>query len=148
MAYNLNRHKVDKAMKSLTAVLASAPCSPVAIPDPANHECLVRTDTSDFGIGATPRQAQPINSESSNRKDQDGSYEAGVLADFSGKLHGVETRYSTYDKDLLTIRDALKRWRYYILGRHKVTTDHVSLLSRPLSLPRSRSLTRRRQGRA
>lgn len=51
-----------------------------------------------------------------------------MLAYFSRKLHGAETRYSTYDKELLAIRDSLKHWRYYLLGRHtKITTDHVSL---------------------
>jgi putative transposase len=51
-----------------------------------------------------------------------------VLVYFSRKLHGAETRYSTYDKELLAIRDALKHWRYYLLGRHTtISTDHPSL---------------------
>jgi putative transposase len=58
-----------------------------------------------------------------------------VLAYFSRKLHRAETRYSTYDKELLAIQDALKHWHYYLVGRHTtVSTDHTSLrhvLSQP-----------------
>ena len=53
MAVGANRQKVHRAMKSLKDILTSAPY--LAIPDPANHEYLVRTDASDFGIGATLR---------------------------------------------------------------------------------------------
>jgi hypothetical protein len=39
--------------------------------------------------------------------------------------HEISERYSTYDKELLAIRDALKHWR---LGRHTtISTDHASL---------------------
>jgi putative transposase len=115
--------EVEKSMAELKAVMASEPC--LGLPEGNNSEFLLRTDASDFGIGATLRQKQKTSK----------SYEERVLAYFSRKLHGAETRYSTYDKELLAIRDALKHWRYYLLGRHTtISTDHASLrhmLSQP-----------------
>jgi hypothetical protein len=112
---------IEQAMTALKTIMTSEPC--LALPEVGNHEFLLRTDASDFGIGATLRQKQGK------------SYEEKVLAYFSRKLHGAETRYSTYDKELLAIRDALKHWRYYLLGRHTtISTDHASLrhmLSQP-----------------
>jgi hypothetical protein len=110
---------VEKAMTDLKRVLTSEPC--LSLPEADNPEFLVRTDASDFGIGATLCQNQ--------------GFEEKVLAYFSRKLHGAETRYSTYDKELLAIRDALKHWRYYLLGQHTtISTNHASLrhvLSQP-----------------
>ena len=106
-------------MTDLKKVLISEPC--LSLPEADNPEFLVRTDASDFGIGATLRQKQ--------------CFEEKVLAYFSRKLHGAKTPYSTYDKELLAIRDALKHWCYYLLGRHTtISTDHASLrhmLSQP-----------------
>jgi hypothetical protein len=127
--HEFNRHmedpsniaKIENAMGELKEILTSEPC--LALPERDNCEFLLRTDASDFGIGATLRQKQGK------------SFEEKVLAYFSRKLHGAETRYSTYDKELLAIRDALKHWRYYLLGRHTtISTDHASLrhmLSQP-----------------
>jgi hypothetical protein len=40
----------------------------------------------------------------------------------------IDTCYSTYDKKLLAIKDALKHWRYHLLGRKtKITIDHISV---------------------
>jgi hypothetical protein len=112
---------IEHAMTALKEIMAAEPC--LALPEGDNCEFLLRTDASDFGIGATLRQKQGK------------SYEERILAYFSRKLHGAETRYSTYDKELLAIRDALKHWRYYLLGRHTtISTDHASLrhmLSQP-----------------
>jgi hypothetical protein len=114
-----NWARLEQAMADLKEILTSEPC--LALPEAGNSEFLVRTDASDFGIGATLRQLQ--------QTDDDGqSFEEKVLAYFSRKLHGAEQRYSTYDKELLAIRDALKHWRYYLLGRHTtISTDHASL---------------------
>jgi hypothetical protein len=116
-----NVREIEKAMTEVKEIMAAEPC--LALPESDNCEFLLRTDASDFGIGATLRQKQGQ------------SYEERILAYFSRKLHGAETRYSTYDKELLAIRDALKHWRYYLLGRHTtISTDHASLrhmLSQP-----------------
>jgi hypothetical protein len=119
-----NFARIEKAMAELKEILTSEPC--LALPEAENCEFLVRTDASDFGIGATLRQLQRTKDDSSD-SDQP-SFEEKVLAYFSRKLHGAEQRYSTYDKELLAIRDALKHWRYYLLGRHTtISTDHASL---------------------
>jgi hypothetical protein len=115
-----NLARIEKAMAELKEILTSEPC--LALPEDGNCEFLVRTDASDFGIGATLRQVQRVGN------DDQPSFEEKVLAYFSRKLHGEEKRYSTYDKELLAIRDALKHWRYYLLGRHTtISTDHASL---------------------
>jgi hypothetical protein len=115
-----NLARMEKAMAEVKEILTSEPC--LALPEAGNCEFFVRNDTSDFGIGATLRQVQRAGNE-----DQP-SFEEKVLAYFSRKLQGAEKRYSTYDKELLAIRDALKHWRYYLLGRHTtISTDHASL---------------------
>jgi hypothetical protein len=52
-----------------------------------------------------------------------------TIAYFSRKLHDAETRYSTYDKGLLGIRDAINHWQFYLKSSHKfrVQTNHSSL---------------------
>jgi hypothetical protein len=60
------------------------------------------------------RQVQPVPTSDADSTPRS---EERVLAYFSRKLHGAETRYSTYDKELLAIKDALKHWWYYLLGR-------------------------------
>jgi hypothetical protein len=54
-----------------------------------------------------------------------------IIAYFSRKLLDAETRYSTYDKLLLAIRDAITHWCYYLHGndggKFLVRTDHSSL---------------------
>jgi hypothetical protein len=54
-----------------------------------------------------------------------------IIAYFSRKPLDAETRYSTYDKELLAIRDAITHWRYYLHGndggKFLIRTDHSSL---------------------
>jgi hypothetical protein len=94
-----------------------------ALPLPkAGCQYLVRTDASDFAIGGTSRQFQD---------DDKGSMRERIIAYLSQKLLDAETRYSTYDKELLAIRDAITHWRYYLHGndggKFLVRTDHSSL---------------------
>jgi len=115
--------KVEAAVQNSIAVIkrviTSAPA--LALPEKGNNEFLVRTDASGFAIGATLRQMQW------NSETQTGSKDS-VLAYFSRKLSGPETRYSTYDQELLAVKDAIEHWRYYLHGSHfKVQTDHSSL---------------------
>jgi hypothetical protein len=66
-----NGDRVAKAMQDLKNALTTNPC--LSLPDPNNHEYLVRTDASDFGIGATLRQMQP-------KEDDSQSIEERILA--------------------------------------------------------------------
>ena len=112
-----NRNTIEEAMTAIKNIITADPC--LALPQKGVNTFIVRTDASDFGIGATLRQEQ---------QQADGGSEEKILAYFSRKLHGAELRYSTYDKELLAIKEALKHWRYYLLGRQtKITTDHKSI---------------------
>ena len=77
------------------------------------HRCIR------LAIGATLRQLQISDGEPAER----------IIAYFSRKLHDAETRYSTYDKELLGVRDAVEHWKYYLKSGHKfrVQTDHSAL---------------------
>ena len=47
---------------------------------------------------------------------------------YSRRLHGAETGYATYYKELLGLRDGVLHFRHWLLGvRFKVRTDHCSL---------------------
>lgn len=110
---------ISDCMEKIKSIITSDPC--LSLPHKNVSTFIVRTDASDFGIGATLRQEQPVNSLDNHTEER-------ILAYYSRKLHGAECRYSTYDKELLAIRDALIHWRYYLLGRKtKITTDHVSI---------------------
>ena len=76
--------KVLNAVDFLKAAMITRPA--LALPEKGNYEYLVRTDASDFAIGATLRQMQ---------KTEDKGIVDKIIADFSRKLHDTETRYST-----------------------------------------------------
>jgi hypothetical protein len=118
--------KVLKAIDFLKAAMITRPA--LALPEKGNYDYLVRTDASDFAIGATLRQMQKT--EANGMVDR-------IIAYFSRKLHDAETRYSTYDKELLGIHDAVDHWKYYLRNGHKfrVQTDH-SALQHVLGQPR------------
>ncbi len=74
------------------------------------------TDASSVGIGG--ELAQP---------DDDGNLHP--VAYFSRCLTKRERSYPTYDREVLAIRDTLKHYRYYLLGRKfRLRTDHKPLL--------------------
>src|SRR5882672_10952075 len=110
--------KVLDAMDFLKAAMITRPA--LALPEKGNYKYLVRTDASDFAIGATLRQMQ---------KTEEKGMVDRIIAYFSRKLHDAETRYSTYDKELLGIHDAVDHWKYYLQNGHKfkVQTDHSAL---------------------
>jgi transposase InsO family protein len=77
----------------------------------------VETDASDYALGAV--LSQP---------GADGKLRP--VAYHARKLLSAETRYSTSDKELLAIVDALKHWRHYLEGAKdpiQVFTDHANL---------------------
>ena len=69
----------------------------------ATAETCINTDASDTAVGAVLQQR--LN---------------GVwtpISFFSRKLHAAETKYSTFDKELLAMYLAVKKFRYFIEGR-------------------------------
>ncbi|GJR78670.1 transposon ty3-G gag-pol polyprotein [Tanacetum coccineum] len=75
-----------------------------------NKEFVIETDASEYGIGAVlQQQGHPI-------------------AFFSKTLAPKHQSLSTYEKELLVVILALKKWRGYLLDMHfKIRTDHFSL---------------------
>jgi hypothetical protein len=91
---------------------------------------IVHTDASDFGVGATLEQAN----EGGN---------VSVIAYHSRRLSEPERNYSTYDRELLAVVDALRTWRHYLLGRQfRLITDHQTL-----QFWHSKGVLRRREAR-
>lgn len=96
--------------------MVSAPC--LHIPDFSEDKhppvFEVHTDASDFALGATlfclvNGKLKPV-------------------AYHSRKFTPAEVNYSTTDKELLAIVDALRTWRHYLYGlTFVVRTDHKPL---------------------
>ena len=93
--------------------LAAATC--LAHPSPTAETCI-NTDASDTAVGAVLQQHNFI---------------AGVwtpICFFSRKLHSAETKYSAFDKGLLAMYLAVKKFRHFIEGRQfTLFTDHKPL---------------------
>lgn len=82
----------------------------IAHPDP-EAELALFTDASDVAIGAALQQRR-----------QDSWQPLGF---FSRKLSPAQTKYSTYDRELLAIHEGIKYFRYMLEARtFKVFTDH------------------------
>ena len=80
-----------------------------------NAPTNIMTDASDVAVGAVLQQY--INGQWC------------PLSFFSKALKPAETRYSTYDRELLAIYLAIRRIRYFLEGRHfHVLTDHKPLI--------------------
>ena len=74
----------------------------------------IMTDASDTAVGAVLQQ------------HVDGQWQP--ISFFSKKLQPAETRYSTFDRELLAIYLAIKHFRYFLEGRtFHVVTDHKPL---------------------
>ena len=74
----------------------------------------IATDASDHAVGAVLQQL--INGTWS------------PIAYFSKKLQPAETRYSTFDRELLAVYLAIKHFRYFVEGRvFHILTDHRPL---------------------
>ena len=91
--------------------LAAATC--LAHPS-STAEIRINTDASDTAVGAVLQQ-----------------HIAGVwtpICFFSRKLHSAETKYSAFDKELLAMYLAMKKFRHFIEGRQfTLFTDHNPL---------------------
>ena len=80
-----------------------------------NAPTNIMTDASDIAVGAVLQQY--INGQWC------------PLSFFSKALKPAETRYSTYDRELLAIYLAIRHFRYFLEGRHfHVLTNHKPLI--------------------
>lgn len=106
----------QRQFDDIKMALTTAPV--LATMDP-EADFILRCDASDYAIGGVLAQRQQRNGRSVERP----------LGYFSRKLHAVERRYPTYDRELLAIHDNLEHWAAYIHGRKRTTiyTDHSSL---------------------
>ncbi|GKD53695.1 transposon ty3-G gag-pol polyprotein [Tanacetum coccineum] len=96
-----------QAFQDLKKALTTAPT--LGLPNwslPFTLEC----DASGVGIGAVLTQ------------------NGRPLAYFSAPLKGTMLSWSTYEKEMLAVVKAVRKWRHYLLGRtFVVKTDHMSL---------------------
>ena len=92
---------------------ALAKASLLSYPTTDAPTCLM-TDASDTGVGAVLQQ------------HFNGTWHP--IAFFSKKMSPAETRYSTFDRELLAVYLAIKHFRHYLEGRmFHVLTDHKPL---------------------
>src|SRR6266496_4722974 len=101
------------AFERLKNALTNAPV--LHQPDPTKPY-FIETDTSDFAIGYALMQI-----------GDDGQMHP--IAYEGKKLNGATLRYLVHEKELLAIKEALKRWEHYIENGHTIMilTDHESL---------------------
>ncbi|GMI80696.1 hypothetical protein HRI_001738900 [Hibiscus trionum] len=97
----------EEAFGKLKKAVCSAPV--LALPD-FNSVFIVEADASDVGVGAVLVQ------------------KGGPLAFFSKGLEVRHRGLSVYEKEMLAVLMAVKRWSSYLIGRHFIIkTDHHSL---------------------
>lgn len=105
-------HEEEKSFQLLKTLLTQQPL--LTLFDPTlTHE--LHTDGSSFGLGAVLMQV-------------DEKEVARPVAYYSRVTTPAESRYSSFELETLALVEALKRFRYYLLGRtFKVYTDCNSL---------------------
>jgi transposase InsO family protein len=103
----------EQAFVALKDKLATAPVLTIA---DENKPFVVHTDASAHAIGAVLSQ-----------RDDEGHMHP--VAYHSRKLTDAQTRKSTFERELLAIKDALEHWKDYLLGRDDTVlkTDHRPL---------------------
>ena len=108
--------KMDKSFRTMKKIMARETL--LAFPD-FNKPFDIHTDASNIQLGAIISQdKQPI-------------------AFYSRKLNPAQTRYTTTEKELLSIVEVLKEFRTILLGQQiKVHTDHKNLVAKSLTSDR------------
>jgi cleavage and polyadenylation specificity factor subunit 1 len=102
---------MDNAFEAAKKLLAEAAC--LAHPEP-HAQLYVAVDASDTHIGAVLQQR-------SGKGDQ-------PLAFFSKKLDQAQSKYSTFDRELLACHEAVRHFRWSLEGRNFfILTDHRPL---------------------
>ena len=103
--------EADTAFLDIKEALAQAAL--LSHPKPDAPTCIV-TDASNIAVGAVLQQLI------------DGAW--CPISFFSKKLQPSETRYSTFDRELLAVYLAIKHFRHFVEGREfHVRTDHKPL---------------------
>lgn len=104
--------EAEQAFIAVKEALAKATL--LAYPSSSAPTRLV-TDASDLGMGATLEQF--LNN----------SWQA--LAFYSKKFNSPQSKYSTYDRELTAMYEAVKYFRYFLEGHNfKIVTDHKPLI--------------------
>ena len=75
-----------------------------------DYEFIVHTDACGSSLGYTLEQLD-VNGKS-----------RGVIAYGSKKLVGAQLNYGIYEREFLAVVEALRTWRYYLVGRHFTIT--------------------------
>lgn len=103
--------EAEKAFGSLKNALVKA----ATLAHPSAHSHLaIMVDASDFALGAALQQRQEKSWQ--------------PLAFFTKSLSQAQRKYSAYDRELLAVYSAVKRFRYAVEGRpFTVYTDHKPL---------------------
>ena len=104
----------DKALEDIKNELCEAQLLSFYDPDPRT-KTILQCDASQLGLGAWLRQI-----------DQHGNEK--IVAMTSGSLTGAETRYSNIERECLAVKFGLKKFEYYLMGRHTIVeSDHSPL---------------------
>ena len=104
--------EADAAFHRTKTALAAA--TNLSYPSP-NAELQLSTDASDIAVGAVLNQKQ------------NGIFKP--LGFFSRKLSDTEKRYSTFDRELLAVHQAVRHFKHLLQGKSfKIMTDHLPLV--------------------
>ena len=106
----------DKAFVALKVAMTS---TPVLRHVDFNLPFVLESDASDFALGAVLLQPETMNSNILH-----------PVAYASRKLVAAERNYSVYDKELLGLVFAFKKWHQFLFGARypiRVRTDHANL---------------------
>jgi len=90
--------------------------APILVHFYTERETVIKTDASDFALGAILSQFQ--------------DKRLHPVAFHSRKLNSVEHNYEIHDKELLAILEAFMEWKHYIYSTDKPImfyTDHQNL---------------------
>ena len=97
----------DKCQKAFDEIKEKLMTAPILRTPDYDKEFTVTTDASDFAIGGVLSQ------------------EGHPVAFFSQKLHGAELNWTTHEKELFAVKEAITKWEHYLGQRHfKVLTDN------------------------
>jgi len=103
----------ETAFAALKTALTQAP---VLAHFRSDRLTILYTDASDLAIGAALHQIDENNEEH-------------PVAFYGKKLSSAERNYSTYERELLALKESLRHFSYYLIGRRfRVCTDHHSLI--------------------
>ena len=109
---NLSAPEVLEAFENLKVDLTTAP---VLNFFDVNAESTLSVDVSCYSIGTVLHQT-----------DADGNVRP--VGFYSRRLTDVEMKYSTYDRELVGLRDGVLHFRHWLLGiPFRFKTDHCSL---------------------